>query len=297
MSVAVVGAGPAGMIAAALLAARGETVTLIDEQAAPGGHLAYDRYQVGTDGRHSGDWLSELRSAPDSAGVTALLPAIAWAAFRKGDGFELAVNHAGAEISVVADHLVVAAGTTDLPLITPGATLPGVMTSRAIRILLNRHGLIPGQRVVVVGVGPRAERLRDDLIAAGCDVVAELAVAETAAITGDGGVQAVYTADGRTCAADVVVVAAGEVPDLQLAGMIEAPRIFDPVLNGWRLASEGVPAGLHVVGGSLLGPATPEEIVQSAVAAADRIHPGGAGLHDVGLKISDAILRQGVVQR
>jgi thioredoxin reductase len=285
------------MIAATLLAARGETVVLIDEQTAPGGHLAYDRYPVGTEAHDSDGWLAELQSALDSAGGTVLLSAIAWAAFRKGDGFELAVNHAGAETTIAADHLVVAAGTTDLSLIAPGATLPGVMTGRAIRILVNRHGVIPGQRVVVVGVGPKADRLSADLTSTGCDVVAELAVAEVAAIAGDGGVQSVQTADGRTLGADVVVVAVGEVPDLQLAGMVEAPRIFDPVLNGWRLASEGVPAGLHVVGGSLLGPATPEEIVQSAVAVADRIRPGDAGLRNVGLKISDSILRWEAVRR
>ena len=78
MSVAVVGAGPAGIIAAALLAARGETVTLIDEGLAPGGHLTYDRYPVGQDGHDSDGWLAELRSALDAAGATILRPAIAW---------------------------------------------------------------------------------------------------------------------------------------------------------------------------------------------------------------------------
>jgi sarcosine oxidase subunit alpha len=285
------------MIAATLLADRGGTVTLIDEQSAFGGHLTHDRYTVGMDGHDSDSWLAEMRSALDSASVTSLPLAIAWAAFRNGDGFALGVNHAGAEKTLVIDHLVIAAGTTDLPLIAPGATLPGVLTGRAIRILVNRHGVIPGQRIVVVGVGPKADRLRDDLIAVGCDVVAQLAVAEVAAITGNGGVQEVQTADGRTLDADLIGIAVGEVPDVQLAGMVEAPRVFDPNLNGWRLASEGVPAGLHVIGGSLLGQATPEEIVQSAVAVADRIRPGGANLRDVGLDISDAILRQEAVQR
>jgi NADPH-dependent 2,4-dienoyl-CoA reductase/sulfur reductase-like enzyme len=297
MSVAIVGAGPAGLIAAALLARRGETVTLIDEQTAFGGHLTYDRYPVGMDGHDSDGWLAELRSAMDSASMTTLPLAIAWAAFRNGEGFELGVNHAGVEKSVGADHLVIAAGTTDLSLIAPGATAPGVMTGRAIRILLNRHGVIPGQRIVVVGVGPKASRLRDDLIAVDCDVVAQLAVAEVVAIAGNSGVEGVQTTDGRALDADLVVVAVGEVPDVQLAGMVDAPRVFDPNLSGWRLASEGVPAGLHVVGGSLLGQATPEEIVQSAVAVADRIRPGGAELRDVGLDISDVILRQEAVQQ
>ena len=122
-----------------------------------------------------------------------------------------------------------AAGTTDLPMVAPGATLPGVMTSRAIRILINRHGVIPGRRIAIVGNGVDAARLGSELTAAGCGCP-DLLRRSVEAILGDGGVQSIRGRDGATMAIDIVVVARGEVPDLQLAGMLELPRVFDPAL-------------------------------------------------------------------
>ena len=97
MTIAVVGAGPAGMIVASLLAHRGQTVTLIDEQSMAGGHLTYDKYNSGLIDADSDSWLEELRSALEVSGANVLTTAIAWAAFRAGAGVELAVNHAGHE--------------------------------------------------------------------------------------------------------------------------------------------------------------------------------------------------------
>jgi pyridine nucleotide-disulfide oxidoreductase len=295
MSIAVIGAGPAGLIATALLAKRGESVTLIDEQAEAGGHLRYDRYPVGSDRHQSDSWLTELGSAVYSSGATMLQSAIIWAAFRVGNGFELAVNHAGAEQTVRADHLVVATGTTDLPLVIPGATLPGVMTSRAVRILLNRHGVLPGQRLVIAGTGSEADRLQGDLTAAGAD--ATIAAPDTiAAVSGVRGVESVRLTDGHTVEADCLIVARGEVPDVQLPGMLEAPRTYDPAIEGWRLTPGADVPGLTVIGGTLLGAAGPDQVVQSAVEAADRISPAGPGIGDIRLDITDAILRWEAVQ-
>jgi methylglutamate dehydrogenase subunit C len=291
MSVGVVGAGPAGLITAILLAQRGESVTLIDEHSEAGGHLTYDHYQTRIGQSDSAAWLAELTAALDHSTVTFLNSTIAWAAFRTDAGIELTMNCAGREQTVVLENVVVAAGTTDLPLVAPGATLPGVMTSRAIRILLNRHHVIPGRRVVIVGADGEAERLRDDLISAGCEIVALVAPQELSTIAGDGGVQSVTTRDGATQATDIVVVGRGEVPDLHLAGMLEAPRTYDAALGGWRLATaDGVP-GVHAVGGSLLGPGSPQAIVQSAVAVADRICGKGSELRDCGLSVTDQIMQ------
>jgi sarcosine oxidase subunit alpha len=295
MNIAVIGAGPAGLIAAALLAGRGESVTLIDEQAEIGGHLRYDRYSVGSDKHDSDSWRSELGRAVDSSGATVLQSAIAWAAFTVGDHFELAVNHAGAEQSVRADHLVLATGTTDLPLVIPGATLPGVMTSRAARILLNRHGVLPGQRLVIADAGSDADRLRSDLTAAGADA-SVIAPDKIAAVAGDHGVESMRLTDGSSIATDCLIVARGEAPDLQLAGMLEAPRIYDLAIEGWRLDPRADLPGVTVVGGALLGAASPDLVVQSAVEAVDRIAPAGPGPGDFRLDITDAILRGEAMQ-
>jgi thioredoxin reductase len=290
MTIAIVGAGPAGVIAATLLAVRGEDVTLIDENPAAGGHLRYDRYESGVGKAGSIDWLTELQSALESSGAEFLESAIAWATFPADGGFELAINHSGVEQTVRADQLVVAAGTTDLPLVAPGATLPGVMTSRALRILLNRHGVIPGQRFVVVGRGSEADRMQRELKRAECEVTAVVAPEEVGAIAGESGVESVRGRDGFSHTADVVVVAIGEVPDLQLAGMLEIAREYDPQLRGWRIAPGSDAFGVHVAGGALLGPAHPADVVRSAVAVADRICPAGAGLREAGLAMSADIL-------
>ncbi len=295
MNVAVIGAGPAGMIAAGMLARRGQSVTLIDEQTGSGGHLRYDRYPVGSDRHDSDSWLTELRGAVDSSNAVVLLSAIVWAAFRVGDGFELAVNHAGAERTIVADHLVVATGTTDLPLIVPGATLPGVMTSRAVRILLNRHDVLPGQRLVVVGAGAEAERLTSDLASAGAEV-STVTADEIEAIAGSRGVESVHLTGGRTRDADCVVVARGEAADLQLACMLEAPRTYDSSVEGWRLAVGADLPGLSVIGGALLGAAGPDQVVKSTIDAVERIAPTGPESGEIGLDITGAMIRWEAVQ-
>jgi len=295
MNIAVIGAGPAGLIATALLSKRGASVTLLDERADAGGHLRYDRYPVGSDRHESDSWLTELRSTVDASGATVLQSAIVWAAFRVGDRFELAVNHAGAEQTIRADHLVVATGTTDLPLIVPGATLPGVMTSRAVRILLNQHGVLPGQRLVIAGAGTEAERLQGDLTAAGADATV-IGSDTIASVAGNRGVESVQLTDGRLIEADCLIIARGEAPDLQLAGMLEAARTFDPAIEGWRLTPGAEVPGVTVIGGALLGAAGPDQVVQSAVEGVDRISPTGPGIGDIRLDITDAILRWEAVQ-
>jgi len=295
MNVAVIGAGPAGMIAAALLTRRGHSVTLIDEQTESGGHLRYDRYPVGSDRHESDSWLTELRGAVDSSSAVVLQSAIVWAAFRVGDGFELAVNHAGAERTKVADHLVVATGTTDLPLIVAGATLPGVMTSRAVRILLNRHDVLPGRRLVVVGAGAEADRLTSDLSAAGAEV-STVTAGEIESIAGSRGVESVHLSGGRTIDADCVVVTRGEAPDLQVTGMLEAPRTYDSSFESWRLRGGADLPGLSVIGGALLGAAGPDQIVKSTIGAVERIAPTGLESGDIGLDITGAIIRWEAVQ-
>jgi 2-polyprenyl-6-methoxyphenol hydroxylase-like FAD-dependent oxidoreductase len=295
VNIAVIGAGPAGLIAAALLSKRGESVTLIDERAEAGGHLRYDRYPVGSDRHKSDSWLSELGSALDLSGATVLQSAIVWAAFRVGNHFELAVNHAGAEQTVRADHLVISTGTTDLPLVIPGATLPGVMTSRAVRILLNLHGVLPGQRLFVAGLGPVADRLKGDLTAAGAEATV-VAPGTIAAVAGERGVESIRLTNGSSIEADCLIIARGEAPDLQLAGMLDAPRIYDPAIEGWRLASGAALPEVTVIGGALLGAASPDQVAQSAVEAVDRIAPTGPVPGEIRLDITDAILRWEAIQ-
>ena len=115
LQAAVVGAGPAGMAAAAELARAGVAVHLYDENAPTG------------------------RPAD---GVTLHGGAVVWGIF---EGRTLAVWEAGRTALVRPGVLVLATGAHERPVPLPGWTLPGVATSGA--------DVLAGQRVVVAGSG------------------------------------------------------------------------------------------------------------------------------------------------
>jgi NADPH-dependent 2,4-dienoyl-CoA reductase/sulfur reductase-like enzyme len=293
MSIGIVGAGPAGMLLASLVAARGLGVILIDEQAEPGGHLRYDDYEIGEE-VSTAAWLAELRGSVVATGVETLTSTVAWGAFRSDGGIELALGSGGREASRTFAHVALATGTTDVAWTGSGATLPGVMTARAIRILVNQHGVLPGRRIVVVGSSREANRLGDQLERHGCEVTVTESIA---AIEGEGQVQAVILGGDHRVGADIVALAIGETPDVQLAGMLEAPRRYDPAMSGWRLDSLEAASDLCAVGGALRGPTSAAALVRDALEAADRLAGAGTGLDEARMPISARLETSEAVRR
>ena len=266
MTVAIVGSGPAGMLAAILIARTGESVHLFDEQANLGGHFTYDRYPL-PGGARSADLLAELETAVRASSVGVKLGSVAWAAFGTDTGIELSVSHKGAQETVHCGRVIVATGTTDRAIAIPGCTLPGVMTARAGRILAERYGVVPGERFAIVGAGAEAERLAGDVARWGARVELIADVNSVRAISGRESVRAIETEDGSTDV-DIVVIAAGELPDIQLPGMLGVERLFDAALGGWRILPSRKADVLSVIGGAALGAAEIGDVLAGAVEAA-----------------------------
>jgi hypothetical protein len=217
--------------------------------------------------------------------------------FRVKDGFEVAITDGIEERALAVDRVVIAAGTTDLAWHGPGATLPGVMTARAVQILVNRHGVIPAQRVAVIGAGSHAERISAFISSVGMELAGQFPPESVVRITGDIEVAGIQLVDGAMIATQVVVLAIGEAPDTQLAGMLEMPRIFDRSLGGWRVTSADSGDRVHVIGGALLGPALPADLIRSAISAVDGIAGSGAGTVEAGMPVTESILTIAAVQR
>lgn len=156
---AVLGAGPAGMAAAVIATDAGLRVTLLDDQAAPGGQIWRNAEAVADRGDLA------LFGDDYAAGVEAV------AAFRDADvdyrpltrviGVEAADE--GGDVLYVrngkagrlhAKRLVIALGAYERPMPFPGWTLPGVMTAGAAQIALKTAGLIPERPFVLAGQGP-----------------------------------------------------------------------------------------------------------------------------------------------
>ena len=111
------------------------------------------------------------------------------------------------------DRLILATGS--VPVIPPadGLDQDGVFFFHTLddtRKIID--AAVPGARAVVIG-GWLAEEACRGLRKRGCDVT----VAEIRAVLGDGRVEAVRFTDGEVAAADLVVIAMGHQPNIQLA--------------------------------------------------------------------------------
>lgn len=173
----VVGAGPAGLAAAAAAGARGLAVLLLDENPQPGGQI-YRGLSASPPGRRAilgkdyqrGDGL--LRGVRDSS-TACLQGSTVWMASRD---LEIGVSKDGNSRIIKARRIVLATGALERPFPIKGWTLPGVMTAGAAQGALKSSGLVPDGNFVLAGTGPLLWLLADQLVAAG---VAPAAILDT----------------------------------------------------------------------------------------------------------------------
>ncbi|WP_028717122.1 NAD(P)/FAD-dependent oxidoreductase [Paracoccus sp. J39] len=151
----VIGAGPAGIGGASLLAERGARVLLVDESPGPGGQIwrgietvPESRAAVlGPDYRAGAAEVARLRAS----GATLAFSTEAWRVDPDGAVW---LRDAGGLRREAAWHLLVATGAMERPVPLPGWTLPGVTTIGGLQILLKREGLLPQGPLALVGTGP-----------------------------------------------------------------------------------------------------------------------------------------------
>ena len=168
VDVAVIGAGPAGLAAAATAAELGLSVALLDEQARPGGQIYRDVTRAG------GDRLQML--GDDYAAGRALVERFARSTARHVGGAAVwnitrdRVIHYlkdGRSQSITAGRVILCSGAMERPFPIPGWTLPGVMSAGAAQILLKSAGVVPSQPVVLAGCGPLLYLLASQYLRAG----------------------------------------------------------------------------------------------------------------------------------
>ncbi|GGY06463.1 sarcosine oxidase subunit delta family protein [Streptomyces djakartensis] len=173
----VVGAGPAGLAAAAAAARTGARVVLADDQPDLGGSLL-------DTGEHL-DWVAEttarLAAAPD---IRVLRRTTVFGYY--DDNHLLAVerrtNHLGAEAPehvsrervhrIRARRVVLATGAHERSLAFADNDRPGVMLAASVRAYLNKYGVLPGRHAVVFTTNDSAYAAALDLAAAGVGIAA-----------------------------------------------------------------------------------------------------------------------------
>jgi NADPH-dependent 2,4-dienoyl-CoA reductase/sulfur reductase-like enzyme len=163
---AVIGAGPAGMAAAALAAELGLETLIVDEQDAPGGQIyrGIERAEAGSG--LGAEYFAGLPLATGlrRSGATYLPATTVW--HIDPDGTLSLISSAGSR-AIRAHRILIATGAIERPVPIPGWTLPGVMTVGAAQIMLKTAGLVPDGRVVMAGQGPLIWLVAAQLIRAG----------------------------------------------------------------------------------------------------------------------------------
>lgn len=173
VDVLVVGAGPAGMAAAAALAGSRLSLLWIDQRPACGGaiHRQPATGQGCGEGRSFAAPSARAQWRRLSAAVT-----VSGATLRgrhhflglDSDGVALVEDRAAARVHGLKPRaILLAVGAVERVLPRPGGQLPGVRTAGGMQVMLKETGEAPKGRIVVAGNGPLTVALAAQLVAAG----------------------------------------------------------------------------------------------------------------------------------
>lgn len=174
----VIGAGPAGMAAAASAAEAGVRVVLVDS----GDRLGGQYFRHTAEGKSPNkDWqhyerLAQRISAQQARGsLTYLSRCAVWSLSEDGEQFVARLRkgeRSSDGVEVIASHLVLATGAHDRALAFDGWDAPGSMTVGGLQSLIKGQGLVAGKRIVIAGTGPFLLATAADVIKHGGNVVA-----------------------------------------------------------------------------------------------------------------------------
>ncbi len=214
--VLVVGAGPAGLMAAWVAAQSGVEVILADEDALPGGRLMAETEAVGHQAGYV--WAATLAEKLRAMENVRIMPRTTVTGAYDGNVYGAlerldAQAPSGAPVEcfwrITARQCVLAAGALERPIAFQNNDRPGIMLAGALRAYLNRWGVCPGKHVTIFGNNDDAHRTARDLAAAGVHIAALIDSRE--GVTLDGADFPVYAgaqvcnASGRTALESITV--------------------------------------------------------------------------------------------
>ncbi|MGB9814074.1 MAG: NAD(P)/FAD-dependent oxidoreductase [Thermovenabulum sp.] len=175
--VAVIGGGPAGLMASLAAANMGANVTLIDRNSRLGGQLVKQTHMFfGSEKQYAsirgidiGKFLaSEVEKNPK---IKTMLDSTV-VAYYPDDGVLGIEVEEKKWVKMKADRIIIATGASERFLPFENNDLPGIYGAGAVQTLMNEHGVLPGKNVLMVGAGNIGLIVSYQLMQAGVNVKA-----------------------------------------------------------------------------------------------------------------------------
>ncbi len=199
--VLVVGAGPAGLMAALAAAKSGASVMLVDEQNEPGGRLLSSSEAI--DSRPASDWIAAMRAQLEQFEDFNLLTRSTTFGYYDHNYVTIAERcrefpGSTSQVrqrlwKVRAKQVVLAQGAFERPLVFCNNDRPGVMLASAVSSYVIRYAVCPGRRVVIFTNNDSAYQTALDLAQRGIQVAA---VIDSRIGGADGALSAILDAEG-----------------------------------------------------------------------------------------------------
>ncbi|TAA56724.1 2Fe-2S iron-sulfur cluster-binding protein [Shinella sp. JR1-6] len=227
----VVGAGPAGLLAARKALHAGKRVVLCDDSREVGGSLLFRTATI--EDKAGLEWAADVARELAEAGALVLTGTTAFGIY---DHHLVGLHQKGEDGAtdrlwrVRAGSIVLATGAIERPLPFGNNDLPGIMSAEAALVYLRRFGVAAGRKIVVATNNGLAYETAEALVAAGAEVTVVdyradapspaglrvLAGRTVLSASGRGAVRAVRLSDGSMLEADAVLASGGFTPTVHL---------------------------------------------------------------------------------
>lgn len=154
--IAIIGGGPAGICAALAAAQQGASVMLMDRENKLGGQLVKQTHRFfGSEKEHAGTRGINIASMLETAigkytNIEVKTNTTVLAIY--DDGL-IAIEERDRYKKVKGKKTIIATGASEKMIPFPNNDLPGIYGAGAVQTLMNQHGVVPGNKVLMVGAG------------------------------------------------------------------------------------------------------------------------------------------------
>ncbi len=269
----VIGAGPAGLMAALAAGRAGARVILADEDFRMGGRLNAETLEV--DGMSGAGWaeatvtelaaLDNVRLMPRTTIIGAYDHGIYGALERMTDHLPESRGKPRQVLwRLYSKRAILCAGSTERPIAFGNNDRPGVMLAGSVRAYANRWGVAPGRQVAVFTNNDDGWRTAVDLAARGVEISAVIDSREGtppvapkgAALVmggrvvdtgGRNGIRSLTLSNGQQIPADCLAVAGGWNPNVHLTCHQRGRPVWRDDIAAF-VPGEDLPVGMSVAG-------------------------------------------------